>query len=80
MTDRLHRLASSHEREDLELINDTAVYEAFAYNPHTGDEDIWCGTGTLEAINACGYTADLASVMYYPKELLINGWAFVVPR
>jgi hypothetical protein len=82
MTDHLrivHRAALSRECEGFPLPNDTQVFEAFAFNPRTADYDIWRGTGTWEAIKAAGFRADLSSLMYHPKDLLVDGWAFVAP-
>jgi hypothetical protein len=70
----VHGLTQSRECDHLELVNDTRVFEAFDYNMN------WRGTATKEAIKLAGFRADPASWGYYPKELLVDGWAFVAPR
>jgi hypothetical protein len=82
MTNRLpivNPAAVTREVESLPLANDMQVFEAFAFNPQTADYDIWRGTGTWEAIKAAGCRADLSSLMYHPKELLVDGWALRGP-
>jgi hypothetical protein len=54
--------------------NDTAVYDALAYNPSTALHDVWVGQGTLEAIHKRGLEADMATLKYCSKELLTDGY------
>lgn len=54
--------------------NDTAVYDALAYNPLTVQHDEWIGQGTLEAIRKRGLKADLATLKYCPSEWLTDGF------
>lgn len=54
--------------------NDTAVYDALAYNPLTVEYNDWVGLGTLEAIRKRGLKANLATLKYCPKEWLIDGF------
>jgi hypothetical protein len=54
--------------------NDTAIYDALAYNPSTVQHDIWVGQGTLEAIQKRGLKPDLATLKYCSKELLTDGY------
>jgi hypothetical protein len=54
--------------------NDTAVYDALAYNPSTVQHDIWVGAGTREALRKRGLKADPATLAYCPKEWLVDGF------
>jgi hypothetical protein len=56
------------------LQNDTAVYDAMAYNPSTINYDIWVGLGTLEAIKKRDLKPDMATLRYCPKEWLTDGF------
>jgi hypothetical protein len=56
------------------MTNDTAVYDAMAYNPSTVDYDIWVGLGTREAIANRGLKPDWATLRYCPKEWLVDGF------
>jgi hypothetical protein len=61
-------------------MNDTAFYEAFAYNPRTVSYDIWRGTATLEAIRKADFKADLSYPLWGDKKTAVDGWAFKAPR
>jgi hypothetical protein len=54
--------------------NDTAIYDAMAYNPSTVQHDVWVGQGTLEAIYKRGLKPDWATLKYCPKEWLSDGY------
>jgi hypothetical protein len=56
------------------MTNDTAVYDALAFNLQTIEFDIWVGMGTREAITQRGFKADPATLCYCPKEWLIDGF------
>jgi hypothetical protein len=60
------------------MTNDTAVFDAMAYNPNTVQCDIWKGIGTREAIEAAGYRVLRETLKYCPTEKLKEGWAFRV--
>jgi hypothetical protein len=59
--------------------NDTAVYDAMAYNPSTVAYDIWKGVATRAAIEAAGCRFEVVTLKYCPKEKLDkDGWAYRV--
>jgi hypothetical protein len=69
----VHGDLRSGDCKRLELVNDTRVFDGLS------DQDDWLGTGTRDAIKAAGGRVDPASWGYYPKELLVDGWAFRAP-
>jgi len=61
-------------------MNDTAYFEAFAFNPRTVEYDIWRGTATLAAIRKAGLRGNLAFPNYGDKALGgADGWACKAP-
>jgi hypothetical protein len=53
-----------------------AFYEAFAFNPSTGDDDIWFGTAPLATIRKHGLKADLSYPLYGDATLCVEGWGY----
>jgi hypothetical protein len=57
-------------------MNQTAFYEAFAFNPSTCDYDLWMGTATIETIKKNGLKADLSYPLYGDEKLCVDGWGY----
>jgi hypothetical protein len=62
------------------MMNQTAYFHAFAYNPRTVDHDIWVGNATLAATKKAGLKADLSYPLYGDEKLAVDGWAFKAPH
>jgi hypothetical protein len=76
---RLQRRFSTPLQVHMDMENDTAVYDAMAYNTGTAAYDIWKGVATRAAIEAAGYRFEVATLKYCPKEKLEkDGWAYRV--
>ncbi len=54
----------------------TIFYETFAFNPVTGQHDIWLGTATIAEVRKRQLYADFSYPLYGEESFAIGGWAY----